>query len=138
MQISLSFLASLLALSCTAAALDSAALLGINCRGSAGCAGSGAIGGQGTRLSQIKKEIDQVDNNRHFNNGEHIACLNNKLGTGICAFFQNTSGGGNGADAKRLVQDLLNHGCSACGSVPTNPGNDVSKGQLTVNYVGKP
>ncbi|KAF7586542.1 hypothetical protein BBP40_008697, partial [Aspergillus hancockii] len=137
MQISLTFLASLLVLSSTAAAIDSAVALGINCRGSGGCAGSGAAGGQGTRLSQIKKQIDKVDNNRHFNNGEHIACIENKLGTGICAFFQNTSGGGSGADAKRLIQDLINHGCTACGSVPTNPGV-ISRGQATIPPGTKP
>jgi Kp4 protein len=34
--------------------------------------------------------------------------------------------------------DRWDHGCRGCGSVPTNPGNDVKNGELTVNYVENP
>ena len=54
--------------------------LGINCRGSSGCAGSA---------------------------------------TGICVDFQSTGNGGSGVDAKRVVQKLINHGFTVCGSVST-------------------
>lgn len=113
MKLSTILIPTVLTLSSTSTAL------GINCRGSGGCAGSGSIGGSGTRLSHIKNKIDGIDDNKHYNNGDHIACEENKLGTGICAFFQSTGNGGSGADAKRLVQKLINHGCTACGSVPT-------------------
>ena len=33
---------------------------------------------------------------------------------------------------------LVEHQCAHCGSVPTEPGNDVAKGQLTVNYATNP
>ena len=112
MKLSSLLIPTILGLSSTSTAL------GINCRGSSGCAGSG-ISGSGTRLSRIKNKIDSIDDNKHYNNGDHIVCEKNKLGTGICAFFQSTGNGGSGADAKRLVQKLINHGCTACGSVPT-------------------
>lgn len=96
--------------------------MGINCRGSGACGGSGTIGGSGTRLSNLKSNIDNVDDDQHFDNGEHIACEENKLGTGICAFFQKTGSGGTGSEAKDLIQQLVNHGCTACGSVPTSDG----------------
>lgn len=62
-----------------------------------------------------------------------MACVGD--GTGICAFFQNTNGGGSGALAKQKAQDLINHGCSKCGSCPTQSGNNVADGELTVNWV---
>lgn len=98
------------------------ASLGINCRGSGGCTGSGTIGVSGTRLSNLKNQIDKIDDDKHFDNGDHLACEENKLGTGICAFYQNTGSGGSGSEAKGLIQKLINHGCTACGSVPTGKG----------------
>ncbi|KAL7950952.1 hypothetical protein V8C42DRAFT_359705 [Trichoderma barbatum] len=35
------------------------------------------------------------------------------------------------------MQWLLDHGCRVCGGVPTDAGNNVANGQLTVNYVAK-
>lgn len=52
----------------------------------------------------------------------------------MCAFFQNGASGT--ADrAAELIQGLLDHGCSACGSNPTQDGNNVDDGELTVNVV---
>jgi hypothetical protein len=38
-------------------------------------------------------------------------------------------------DTLRHVKNLLTHGCKGCGSDPVNPGNDVSTGELTVNWI---
>jgi hypothetical protein len=58
-----------------------------------------------------------------------------------------------GATVKDLMNALISHGCHGehrpsssdsnrdltrrigCGSVPIHPGNDISSGQLTVNFV---
>ncbi|RSL39672.1 hypothetical protein CEP54_016280 [Fusarium duplospermum] len=42
--------------------------------------------------------------------------------------------------AKELAHYIAEHGCLACGSVPTGfPGsNDVTQGELTFNYVSNP
>ncbi|PKY01205.1 killer toxin [Aspergillus campestris IBT 28561] len=130
MKLSTLLIPTILSLSSTTTAL------GINCRGSGFC--GDASSGSGTRLSRIKNKIDAIDDNAHYNNGDHIACDVDPIGSGFCAFFQSTGDGGSAADAKRLVQDLINHGCAACGSVPTGQENDVKNGQLTVNYVGSP
>jgi hypothetical protein len=66
-----------------------------------------------------------------FAEGQQIACEGS-----ICAFIQN-AGGAWSWQIKTLAQDLADHGCKICGSVPIGfPGtNDVSQGQLTFNYV---
>ncbi|KAF5550964.1 KP4 killer toxin [Fusarium mexicanum] len=93
---------------------------GINCHGSSNCA--------------------NLNDNKWYYNGQHIACWQNVAGTGFCAFLQNT-GGLPGKDIKRLLQERVNHGCAKCGSVPAfySSDNDLkSHGMLTVNYVAKP
>ncbi|UPK93019.1 hypothetical protein LCI18_003954 [Fusarium solani-melongenae] len=92
--------------------------LGINCRGSANCVLYGA---------NVSKDMQ-------------IACVTRENDAGaICAFFQNT-GGWQGQKAKELAHYITEHGCLACGSVPTGfPGsNDVAQGELTFNYVSNP
>ncbi|KAL3963619.1 hypothetical protein ACCO45_000623 [Purpureocillium lilacinum] len=65
-----------------------------------------------------------------------LACAQGQYSS-ICAFYQNGASGT--ADrAAELLQGLIDHGCSECGSNPTQPGNDVSKGELTVNIVSAP
>ncbi|KAL3679138.1 hypothetical protein R1sor_022094 [Riccia sorocarpa] len=98
--------------------------LGINCRGSSNCASVHA-----PALSEINRKVQDLPNNNVYPNGQHIACSDN-----ICAFLQNISGTKTGAQIKGYVDQLLAHGCSKCGNVPTEPGNDVSTGQLTVNW----
>jgi len=108
-------------------AIASVSSLGINCRGSAGC-----ILGDSKTLSTIQGFIDNgVDQNFQYSNGQQIACSGD-----YCAFLQN-SGGASGSQVISLINDIVNHGCSVCGSVPTGfPGsNDVSQGELTVNFV---
>lgn len=115
--------------SLAAAALGLADALGINCRGSGLCPSDGAAG----NLINLKAIVDGIqDRGRHYNTGQQIACTGS-----LCTFFQNGASG-NAGDASGLLQQLLDHGCHKCGSVPTQPGNDVSKGELTVNVVGNP
>ncbi|KAI8663272.1 hypothetical protein FSOLCH5_008426 [Fusarium solani] len=109
--------------------------LGINCRGSANCMLYGA-----NVSKDMVNLLNGVDPNRWYNNGQQIACVTRQNDAGaICAFFQNT-GGWQGQKAKELAHYITEHGCLACGSVPTGfPGsNDVAQGELTFNYVSNP
>ncbi|KAL6691475.1 killer toxin [Trichoderma pleuroticola] len=106
---------------------------GINCNGNSLC------GGVGGRSTDILNYVQGINTGRTYQNGEHIACWESALGTGICAFLQGT-GGITGDLIKVLVQDIVNHGCRVCGSVPVffNSGDNNSNdhGELTINYVG--
>lgn len=55
---------------------------------------------------------------------------------GVCVFPQ--KGGVTLKQARTLMDGLLQHGCTTCGSNPTQPGNNVNSGELTVNYVANP
>ncbi|KAF9773946.1 hypothetical protein IL306_008147, partial [Fusarium sp. DS 682] len=126
MQFTTLFAAALLALGVSAE--------GINCHGSSNC------GNAGFKLTDLLRDAQGLDDNRWYQNGEHIVCWENLAHTGFCAFLQNT-GGLPGKDIKRLLQELVNHGCAKCGSVPAfYPSNNDNNahGILTVNYVYKP
>lgn len=117
--------------------------LGINCRGSGLCPSDGASGNvrrlpllaldyANTRhqLINLKSIVDNIsDRNRRYNTGQQIACTGS-----LCAFYQNGATG-TANDASAQLQQLLDHGCKKCGSVPTQPGNDVSQGELTAKCV---
>lgn len=63
--------------------------------------------------------------------------LSGSIGNGgVCVFPQN--GGVSLKQARTLMDGLLQHGCTTCGSNPTQPGNNVDSGELTVNYVANP
>ena len=110
--------------------------LGINCRGSDKCHGEKG------RIEPIRNNIYNLSNIYNVNddfpisNGEHIACSDS-----YCAFLQGvTSPDGRPGtktigQIKTYIDAIWDHGCRGCGSDPTEPGNDVSKGQLTVNFV---
>ncbi|KAG5777813.1 hypothetical protein H9Q73_008521 [Fusarium xylarioides] len=108
--------------------------LGINCRGSSSC-GVGGIGH--TPNGDLKDVRDAVaaGEESNFGNGEHIACIPFAFGN-LCAFYQ---GIGSRTFTKEqsvtFLDQLRQHRCSKCGSIPVDPGNDVKNGQLTVNYV---
>lgn len=105
---------------------------GINCNGSGNCPG---VAGD---LSTLISFGWSIDPNRWYNNGEHIVCVQSQLGTGLCAFLQNT-GGAPGSSIQPLLQALQGHGCNKCGSVPMNflqGDNSEDHGELTVNAVG--
>lgn len=104
--------------------------LGINCRGSSSC----AAGFMDHLRNYITDNLNGVDPNYQYSNGEKVACRGYH-----CCFPQDM---GNRKLSGQRVRDLIvalgNHGCSGCGSVPYDwPGgpNDVSRGQLTCNYV---
>ncbi|KAK7739707.1 hypothetical protein SLS53_005676 [Cytospora paraplurivora] len=106
--------------------VTSTSALGINCRGSGLCSGSHV-------LSELNTKVQALPDSNTYANGVHIACVGH-----ICAFLQNISGTKTGAEVKQYVQNLLNHGCTTCGSDPTEPGNNVNDGELIVNYVTSP
>ncbi|CEJ80551.1 hypothetical protein VHEMI00727 [[Torrubiella] hemipterigena] len=118
-----------------AALATTAAAGGINCNGSGYCKIN-----PGASLQMVHDQVGNLiaagGGDRHFNGGENIACSHGSMGS-VCAFYQNGASG-SAKDAYKQLQDLMNHGCKLCGSIPTQPGNDVSKGELTVNYVTNP
>ncbi|KAG5759440.1 hypothetical protein H9Q69_006708 [Fusarium xylarioides] len=127
------FESALLALAATAGLSDA---LGINCRGSGLCSGNkGALG-------QLIAQVRAIDPNRTFRNGEHVSCVDiNNIGNhpAICAFYQNIGDRTFSlAQTQTFLQQIVDHGCKLCGSVPTDPGNNVANGQLTVNAVLNP
>ncbi|CEJ80553.1 hypothetical protein VHEMI00729 [[Torrubiella] hemipterigena] len=111
-----------------AALISSVAAGGINCNGSGACKANDA------KLSDILNQINQIkaqgNGGHNYGTGIQLACADGQYGP-ICAYYQKGASGT--ADrAAGLVQDLINHGCKQCGSIPTEPGNDVNKGELTV------
>lgn len=105
--------------------------LGINCRGSALCAN------RGLAMVELRDAVNNDnDPNRQFNNGQQIACTDNN----ICAFVQNFGGQVSESQIGTLLGNLVDHGCKTCGSVPLGfpNSNDVSQGELTVNFVSSP
>lgn len=103
--------------------------LGINCRGSAIC----VFEKEGDIAQRLTNYINNIDENRWYNNGEQIACA----AKNVCAFLQNTDGAP-GRNIKGLAHFIPEHGCKICGSVPYFfPGdNNVDNGELTYNVVG--
>ncbi len=109
--------------------IDATSGLGINCRGSSNCSGLYS-------LNVIANKVcNEVPPGNVYNPGVRIA-TNCVAASGIAAFVQSTSQSITGAQACQLLRRLQDHNCKVCGSIPINPGNDVSKGQLTVNFVG--
>ncbi|OJJ43607.1 hypothetical protein ASPZODRAFT_136060 [Penicilliopsis zonata CBS 506.65] len=107
--------------------------LGINCRGSALCSFVDAgYDGMSLMANQLQAEVNKGRGGVFYPTGAHIVCT-----TEQCAFYQ-SGASGTIADALGHIQNLIKHGCKVCGSDPTQPGNDVSKGQLTVNSVSSP
>ncbi|KAK1072944.1 ATP-binding cassette long-chain fatty acid transporter pxa1 [Friedmanniomyces endolithicus] len=125
--------------------------LSINCQGSWACSifdlDPAAYDGSGTVLQRLIDAMQTMDASWQYQNGDHIACIwgsyeinvddDGAIGVdgGICSFLQGTSSGVQGGEIKGLLQELQKRGCEACGSIPTTSQNDVSKGELTVNFV---
>ncbi|KAI9802869.1 MAG: hypothetical protein M1833_001468 [Piccolia ochrophora] len=105
--------------------------LGVNCEGSLEC------DARRDTTQYIKDALVSFDGAQPFEGGEQLACKR-IAGGGVCAFFQNTNRG-TANQALDLIDRLISHGCHGCGSQPTDPsGNDVSHGELTVNFVTDP
>ncbi|KAG5659119.1 hypothetical protein KAF25_000321 [Fusarium avenaceum] len=114
--------------------LSAASALGINCRGSGWCnINSASLNNVLTKAKQLQA---RGQGDHHWGEGVQIACSGGQWGS-ICAFFQ-SGASGNTDRAVELVQGILDHGCTQCGSIPTEEGNNVDNGQLTVNYVENP
>ncbi|TFK26858.1 killer toxin [Coprinopsis marcescibilis] len=103
----------------------------INCVGSANCATVTC------RVSDILAQANQLPDSNIYPPGQHIVCCGGPAAAdGLCAFTQNTSESISGARAKELIQALANRGCTRCGRVPIE-GNDVTQGEMTVNWVAQ-
>ncbi|TID25370.1 putative MFS-type transporter [Venturia nashicola] len=109
--------------------------LGINCQGSSQCSqGSGEVS------RKLTGYINKLDDGRWVDNGVQIACVREPAAganSAICAFMQGT-GGASAKSLKALAQDLVDHGCNKCGSVPLffpSDNNPDTHGILTFNYV---
>ncbi|KAK3181606.1 hypothetical protein K4F52_007161 [Lecanicillium sp. MT-2017a] len=114
--------------------IATAAALGINCRGSGACNLNNASLKE--VLTQVKQMQASGNGGHQYSTGVQLACAQGQYAS-ICAYYQNGASG-NADRAAQLLQGLIDHGCSQCGSNPTEPGNDVSKGELTVNVVSNP
>lgn len=75
--------------------------------------------------------VDGLDANHFCADGAHLACVNDD---NICAFVQNT-GCLYGYQITPLGDDLVQDGCTACGSVPVEDNDSSIDGILTFNYV---
>ena len=116
----------------TAAAAASANALGINCQGSGLCVGNKGL------LGQAQGQLRGMDQNKKLHDGQHAVCVKSSVSIGdpsLCVFYQNTGREWTIGQTVQFVQNILDHGCAACGSVPVDPGNNVKNGQLTANMV---
>ncbi|KAM0266214.1 hypothetical protein ACHAPA_007216 [Fusarium lateritium] len=114
--------------------VSAASALGINCRGSGWCdINSASLNNLLTKAKQLQA---RGLGDHYWGEGVQIACSGGQWGS-ICAFFQ-SGASGNTDRAVQLIQGILDHGCTQCGSIPTQDGNNVANGQLTVNYVEHP
>ncbi|KAH6658517.1 killer toxin Kp4/SMK [Truncatella angustata] len=109
--------------------------LGINCRGNSNC------GGTLCSLTDILRQVRSLPQGNQYRPGDHISCCgDNAVASGLCAFVQGNFHDGTitAARAGDLLQDLVNHGCGKCGSIPIGPNNDPdANGILTVNWVSQ-
>jgi hypothetical protein len=110
-----------------AAALESST----NCNGAWAC-DSGASNAIAQIQTQVQQIINQTGSDQPIGGGQ-IACA--PMGTGlydgsICAFYQDGASG-TAQEVYNELGQLLQYGCTICGSTATSPGI------LTVNYVSK-
>ncbi|KAL7960166.1 killer toxin [Trichoderma compactum] len=125
-----------------AAVAQGVAGLGINCHGDVLCGIAYISGG---RLSHLADVFDKLDDNRKYDNGDDVACieldslnLNGKFTSTLCAYIQNSEGDVTGATLKSVFEELQQFGCAICGSVPLHYAkgdNDINHGELTINLV---
>lgn len=72
--------------------------LGINCRGSVLCAGTGIL------TQEVLELLNTIDGDRWAEDGQQIACYGF-----LCAFYQ-YSNGGSVARAQELAHEIVHHG----------------------------
>lgn len=116
--------------------------LGINCRGSnPNCWSQSGFDDTLEWFLYLTERGGSLGDADLYVPGSHILCR--PWGAvpvgGICAFTQgrNLSPTGiNGTMIRRKLNELVDHGCRTCGSVPLSEDNNpVEAGILTVNYV---
>ncbi|KAF3056905.1 hypothetical protein CFAM422_012571 [Trichoderma lentiforme] len=108
--------------------------LGINCNGSSSCGVGGIAGTERGTIDDLRNTVAGGDDGL-WGEGQQIACISHATGR-LCAFYQNVGDRTFNKDQTLMyMQWLLDHGCDVCGSVPTDDGNDVNNGELTVNFV---
>ena len=113
--------------------------MGLNCEGSRiMCFGAAAAGVMHT----LRDYMYAIPHGYHYYAGQKIACMKHST-TWItigyyCAFMQGniTPEGEDGAVIQLKMQQMIEHNCLGCGSVPFSSDNDPNTaGILTVNYV---
>ena len=120
--------------------LSSRAESGINCDGSSQCREHRGA------LDDILGRVNRIEVGTVFQHGQQIACTGytGAGGDGVCASVgENTetltvdaAANGQMNSVGAIIEDLLYHGCTACGTAPTNrEGNKLSDGSISVNYV---
>ena len=116
--------------------------LGLNCEGSAVmCVGAA----QYSVMHTLRDYMYAIPHGYRYYAGQDIACMKHHVYPNpwitwgyYCAFMQgNVSAEGvDGAEILLKMQQMIEHHCMGCGSVPFSPDNDPQKlGILTVNYV---
>ncbi|KAF2662374.1 hypothetical protein K491DRAFT_709746 [Lophiostoma macrostomum CBS 122681] len=112
---------------------------GPNCKGSTTCIG---FHPRGTQIWKVAKELQKfiaaIPDDKNIDAGQQIACVKGTTGWygGICAYFQYIKEQKTGAQAKQLVQNIIDLHCKTCGSWPTD-GQYVRDGEFTINFVTK-
>lgn len=104
--------------------------LGINCYGSSQCQKiTYALAGIANTV------CNKLPSNKVYGPGAIIGTSCHTFG-GFSAYTQYTSNSITAAAACGYLRNLLDYGCQVCGSIPLYAGNDVTRGELTVNYSG--
>ncbi|KAL3686135.1 hypothetical protein R1sor_004157 [Riccia sorocarpa] len=106
------------------ATLSNAGFISI-CKGSALCQYASP-----NAISEINTQVQALNDANTYSNGQYIACSGN-----ICAYLQNVSGTKTAAQIKGYLREIVGRGCSKCAILPTEPGNNVATGELTINAV---
>lgn len=118
--------------------------MGLNCEGSRlMCIGSTQMGVMHT----LRDYMYAIPRGYRYYAGQKIACMKHNVYPSpwvtwgfYCAFMQGAipADGVDGAEIELKMQQMIEHGCLGCGSVPFSPDNDPRiSGILTVNYVRK-
>ncbi|KAL6859421.1 killer toxin [Trichoderma novae-zelandiae] len=118
----------------TAAVSKLSKRLGINCNGSSTCGVGGIANTPAGHIDDLKDAIAGAGDGV-WSNGQQIGCVPHATGR-LCAFYQNVGDRTFTTQQTLMYLDwLTDHGCTVCGSVPTDDGNNVDNGELTVNFV---
>ncbi len=122
--------------------LNSGLNMGMNCEGSKiMCLGAAQAGVMHT----LRDYMYAIPHGYHYYDGQKIACMKHSVYPWItwgfyCAFMQGNipAEGFDGSVIQLKMQQMVEHGCLGCGSVPFSADNDPNiAGILTVNYVHK-